>query len=204
MKERASVVGVGAFAAAYLVSATIAAFVLGNSEFLFYIVVMIILIGAVWLVHSRVSLTSGALWALSVWGLAHMMGGLLTLPDGWPYDGEHQVLYSLWLFPGKLKYDQLVHAYGFGVTTWVCWQSLQAMLVSAGAKNLRPTFGMLVLAVAGGTGFGALNEVIEFMATLTVPNTNVGGYINTGWDLVANLIGASLAATLIYLGASRR
>ena len=53
-------------------------------------------------------------------------------------------------------------------------------------------------------GFGALNEVIEFIATLMVPNTNVGGYVNTGWDLVANMIGASVAATLIYLGASRR
>ncbi len=77
----------------------------------FYILVMIILIEAVWWVHFRVSLTSGALWALSVWGLAHMMGGLLPLPDGWPYDGEHQVFYSLWLIPDKLKYDQIVHAY---------------------------------------------------------------------------------------------
>ena len=93
---------------------------------------------------------------------------------------------------------------GFGVTTWVCWQALAAILMSVGAKNVRPTFGMLVLAVAGGMGFGALNEVIEFVATLMVPNTNVGGYVNTGWDLVANLIGATVAATLIYLGASRR
>ncbi len=38
--------------------------------------------------------------------------------------------------------------------------------MSASAKNVRPTFGMLVLAVAGGMGFGALNEVIEFIATL--------------------------------------
>ena len=203
-QERVSVVRVGAFTATYLVSATIASFVLGNREFLFYIVVMVILIGAVWWVHSRVSLTSGALWALSVWGLAHMMGGLLPLPDGWPYDGEHQVLYSLWLIPDRLKYDQLVHAYGFGVTTWVCWQALEAILMSAGAKNVRPTFGMLVLAVAGGMGFGALNEVIEFIATLMVPNANVGGYVNTGWDLVANLIGATIAATLVYAGALRR
>jgi len=91
-QERAPVVRVGIFNATYLVSATIGSFVLGNKEFLFYISVMIILIGAVWWVHFRVSLTSGALWALSVWGLAHMVGGLLPLPDGWPYDGEHHVL----------------------------------------------------------------------------------------------------------------
>ena len=176
-----------------------ASFGLGNREFLFYIIVMVILIGAVWWVHSRVGLTSGALWALSIWGLAHMMGGLVQLPDGWPYDGEHQVLYSLWLIPDTLKYDQLVHAYGFGVTTWVCWQALRAMLMAAGAKAVRPSFGMMVLAIACGMGFGALNEVIELGATLMVPNTNVGGYVNTGWDLVANLVGASIAATVIYL-----
>ena len=44
----------------------------------------------------------------------------------------------------------------------------------------------------------ALNEVIEFFATLSMPKTNVGGYINTGWDLVANLVGSSAAALLIY------
>jgi len=27
--------------------------------------------------------------------------------------------------------------------------------------------------------------------------TNVGGYVNTGWDLVANLVGATIAAVLI-------
>jgi hypothetical protein len=57
----------------------------------------------------------------------------------------------------------------------------------------------MVLACAAGQGFGALNEVIEFAATLLVPETNVGGYLNTGWDLVANLVGCVVAATLIYL-----
>ena len=47
-------------------------------------------------------------------------------------------------------------------------------------------------------GFGALNEVIEFVATLTVPETNVGGYVNTGWDLVSNMIGSITAAVLIW------
>jgi hypothetical protein len=48
-------------------------------------------------------------------------------------------------------------------------------------------------------GLGALNEVIEFAVTLSVPETNVGGYINTGWDLVANSVGAVGAATIIRL-----
>lgn len=34
---------------------------------------------------------------------------------------------------------------------------------------------------------------------LTIPNTNVGGYENTGWDLVSNLAGCAIAAVVIRL-----
>jgi hypothetical protein len=102
------------------------------------------------------------------------------------------VLYSLWLIPEHLKYDQIVHAFGFGVTTWVCWQGLQAIHPAE-----RPTFGRLVLAGSASLGFGALNEVIEFIATRLIENTNVGDFVNTGWDLVSNLVGATIAVVLI-------
>ena len=45
--------------------------------------------------------------------------------------------------------------------------------------------------------------MIEFAATLLLPKTNVGGYVNTGWDLVCNLIGAVLAAGWIRWSAGR-
>ena len=66
-------------------------------------------------------------------------------------------------------------------------------------RRVRPTPGLMVLCAAAGLGFGALNEVIEFAATLLVPETNVGGYLNTGWDLVANLFGATVAVTAIWI-----
>ncbi|MCZ6760005.1 MAG: DUF2238 domain-containing protein, partial [Gemmatimonadetes bacterium] len=182
---RKSLMPIIVFTATYLFAALVFALVRGNLEFLFYIAVMLVLIGAVWTVHRSVELTSGALWGLSVWGLAHMAGGLLVVPAGWPVNADSRVLYTLWLIPGRLKYDHIVHAFGFGVTTWVCWQGLKAALKSRGAIA-RPTFGLIVLAVAAGLGFGALNELIEFAATLLVPETNVGGYLNTGWDLTAN------------------
>jgi hypothetical protein len=193
---------VAAFTFAYLGVALIMALVRGNAEFLFYIGVMLVLIGVVWTVHRSVRLSSGALWGLSVWGLAHMAGGLLVVPQTWPVSAESRVLYTLWLIPGRLKYDQVVHAYGFGMTTWVCWQGLRAAISRRGGV-VAPTFGTLVLAAAGGLGFGALNEVVEFIATLLVPETNVGGYRNTGWDLVANLVGATVAVALIWLTARR-
>jgi hypothetical protein len=72
------------------------------------------------------------------------------------------------------------------------------MLYGTGSSPVtRPTFGMLVLCVAVASGFGALNEVVEFAATLLVPETNVGGYVDTRWDLVANLVGAVIAACWI-------
>ena len=155
------------------------------------------------MIHRQIKLTQASLWALSAWGLAHMLGGLMAVPDAWPVHGEQRVLYSLWLVPGYLKYDQVVHAFGFGVTTWVCWQGLTAACESRGAA-LRPTLGLMVLVAAAGMGFGAMNEVVEFAATLLVPETNVGGYFNTGWDLVANLVGVIAAAALIYVGGQKR
>ncbi|MFW5845946.1 MAG: DUF2238 domain-containing protein [Planctomycetota bacterium] len=173
------------FNAAYIVAAAIGAWRSGNMEFVFYIVIMLVLIGAILAVHLRMGLHLATLWLLSVWGLAHMAGGLLAI-------GPDQVLYDWWLIPERLRYDQVVHAYGFGVTTWLCWQILRRHL-----PPQAPRFGALLLAAVAGCGFGAMNEVVEFIATRLVPETNVGGYTNTGWDLVANLVGCLLALGLI-------
>jgi hypothetical protein len=195
---------VALFTALYTSAALIGVLVTGNREFLFYLGVMVVLVMAVWAVDRSVRLSAGALWALSLWGLAHMVGGLVPVPAGWPVAVDGQaVVYSLWIIPERIKYDQVVHAWGFGTTTWVCWQGLRAALQRRGAEAV-PTGGLLVLAAAAGLGFGALNEVIEFAATLLVPDTNVGGYRNTGWDLVANTVGALIAIMLIRFRAGLR
>ena len=196
--SRAAVVRVGSFTAAYMLAAAAGAVASGNSEFLFYIAVMLVLVGLVAALHLKMGLHESALWALSLWGLAHMAGGLIPIPEGWPLHGPNRVLYSLWLIPDRLKYDQVVHAYGFGVTTWICWLGLKSTLHGSGVAAA-PTVGRMLLVWAAGQGFGALNEVIEFAATLLVPETNVGGYRNTGWDLVANLVGATIAVLAIVL-----
>jgi hypothetical protein len=185
-----------AFTLAY-VAVALAASVRGRSgEFLLYLAVMAALLVVVAVVHLRVGLTAATLWGLSVWGLAHMAGGLMPVPAAWPIEGKSHVLYNLWLLPGRLKYDQVVHTYGFGVVTWVCWQGLQGAFARHGVE-VRPTVGLLALCVAAGMGFGAANEVVEFLATRVLPETNVGGYENTGWDLVSNTVGCLIAAVLI-------
>jgi hypothetical protein len=141
-----------------------------------------------------------------------MAGGLITVPEDWPTDGGFRVLYSWWVLTspmasagepsGWLKYDQIVHAYGFGVATWLCWQGLCGALRPLVGDTPHPTPGLMVLVAAAGMGLGALNEVVEFIATrITV--TNVGGYVNTGWDLIFNAVGASIAAAILYAAAPR-
>jgi hypothetical protein len=186
------------FTMAYLLPAIAAAVWTRNGEFVFYSAVMVILAAVVIVVHRSCDLSQPVLWGLSVWGLAHMVGGLVPIPESWPNNGPVRVVYSWWLIPNCLKYDQVVHAFGFGVTTFVCWHGFAAVVRSLDpGHRLQPTFGVLVLCMAASTGFGALNEVIEFTATLLLPNTNVGGYVNTGWDLVSNLVGAVSAACWI-------
>jgi uncharacterized membrane protein YjdF len=174
------------FTILYLLIAVPYARLVGNQEFIFYIAVMVVLVATVAWVHLRVGLHPACIWMLSLWGALHMAGGLVQVSDG------VGVLYNLWLVPERLKYDQLVHAYGFGVATWVVWQGL-----CAGHASLRPTIGMLFIVFCAGMGLGALNEVVEFVAVLTMPKTNVGGYVNTGWDLVANAVGALVAVVAI-------
>ena len=185
------------FTAAYVLAATAGAIAAGNREFILYILVMVVLVPCLLAVHRRRPLTAALLWCFSIWGLLHMSGGLLPIPDGWFREGHHSVLYNWRIIPGFLKYDQFVHAYGFGITTWLCWHVLFGTVRSSDGSPLRPTPGIMVLCAAAGMGFGALNEVIEFMATRILPDTNVGDYENTGWDLVFNLLGAAMAAVII-------
>lgn len=201
---RAGLKSVLIFSAAYIFAAALFSFVQKNGEFIFYIVVMMVLIGALAVVHRRVGLSRGLLWGLSIWGLLHMAGGLVPIPAASADAEVPAVLYNFWFIRDWLKYDQLVHAYGFGITTWLCWQALSVRTLNEAGQPLEPTAGLMVLCAAAGMGFGAFNEVIEFIATLTLPETNVGGYENTGWDLIFNFIGASLAALIVYRTEGRK
>jgi len=99
------------------------------------------------------------------------------------------------------------HAYGFGVTVWLIWQVLQKTLAgkfNRPFQDIRPTAGLLFLCAIGSMGLGALNEIVEFIAMILVPETNVGGYLNTALDLVANLAGAFIAAILIHISSNRK
>jgi hypothetical protein len=182
----------------YLVAAISAAITQKNLEFISFYLPFFTLFGVIIaFMHKRVGFPKGLLWCLSVWGAAHLAGGLVQVPEGWSYEGEQSVLYSWWLIEDRLKYDNIIQAYGFGLATWLCWEALRANIHNRFGRKLYPSFGPIALAVFGGMGLGALNEIIEFFAVLNLDNTNVGGYYNTGWDLVSNLIGCLIASIII-------
>ncbi len=152
-----------------------------NWEFLFYVSIVVFFFALLLKKYEKIGLSRGVLWGLSVWGLIHMMGGNIPVNDS--------VLYNVQIIPIFLKYDQLVHAFGFGVTTLVGWQLLRPYLKES---YNRTTIGILIVMI--GMGAGALNETLEFIATVLVPETNVGGYVNTSLDLIFNMIGATVVA----------
>jgi hypothetical protein len=182
------------FGVAYTIAAAVYSLSMGNTEFVFYVAVMAALGLLVAGVHWRVGFSTALIWALAVWGLSHMAGGLVkTGADG-------DVLYNLWLFGSTdgrgLKFDQLVHAYGFGIATWAVWEALRVRLV-----RKHPDSIILLACVLAGQGLGATNEIIEFTATKIMTKTNVGGYDNNAWDLVFNLAGCLIAALVIWITA---
>jgi len=152
-----------------------------NYEFLLYIGVLIFFIILVSIKQLKYNFPIYVLIGLSIWGLMHMCGGYLRVGDG--------VLYGYWLLP-FLRFDQFVHAFGFGFAALFCYYILKPNLSS---KYSRAT--IYILTVLMGMGLGALNEIVEFTAVLLMPQTGVGGYENTMWDIVFNTIGSIIAVT---------
>jgi len=181
--------GIAPFVLLYLVVCSALAWRQGNGEFVIYAGAMVVIIATVLVVHGHARFSATVLWLLAIWGLLHMMGGTVLIDARWAEtDSDRYVLYAMRLHPMLPRYDQMVHAFGFFAATAACWEACRSLL------RAKPGLALSVTALLMGIGLGAINEVIEFGITLTVPENGVGGYVNTGWDLVSNLIGATAAA----------
>ena len=128
---------------------------------------------------------------LSVLAVAHLAGGLVRVGD--------DVLYNASPGVELLQYDHIVHSSGVFLGTIVVW----LLLVRPVVGSVRGSQAVLVCVLAG-LGLGAVNELVEFLATLAHGGSHVGGYTNTGWDLVANAVGASVAGVWIARDGRRR
>lgn len=123
-----------------------------------------------------------------------MAGGTVPMSVG-AGDGAG-VLYGYRAAAWLPRYDQIVHAAGFFAASLACFDVLWAMVGRVGSRT-GSRLGLGVCAALMGCGLGALNEVLEFWITLVLPEHNVGGYVNTGWDLVSNLVGCVAAAVVV-------
>ena len=161
-----------------------------NYEFLLYLGVIVFFLAVILMTNHRVNYPNSVLWGLTAWAFLHMAGGGFRVGDGVLY---HVILIPISAEYGVFRFDQFVHIVGFAVATLMMYTLLKPLL-----RPDPPGWTALsIVVVMAGLGVGALNEIVEFAATVLVPETGVGGYINTSLDLVADLIGALCA--LVYI-----
>ena len=187
-----------AFSGLYLLAGSVWFLWTSNSEFVIYVLVIAVLLaGLVWLQRTA-CFPTWMLWGFSLWGLMHVLGGGVDM-------GE-DVLFAQRLFPlvdrgGDfyiLKYDQVVHAYLYGLVAMMALHVLRQVFRARG-----PAAAITVTAVLVSLGISSLNELMEFVISLTMDN-GVGGYDNTMLDFVSNFTGAVVAATVYTIIGSRR
>ena len=165
-----------------------------NYEFMMYVGIVIFVFLVILLTNKKIDYPNVVLLGLTIWGMMHMLGGVKV--------GE-SVIYAKMLINivGEpyyiFRYDQFVHLFGFGVATLMMYILLKPFL----KFPIKNWTSISILVIMAGFGVGALNEMIEFTATVLVPETGVGGFINTSLDLVADFVGAVLA--MIYLKIKR-
>lgn len=178
------------FTIAYMVAGGLYFLSVGNGEFVGYavLILMLVLLGGCVLTHQCVPVW--LLFLLSTVGLLHMLGA------GVMVDGD--VLYNSVPFPIEnptgltiIKFDQIVHTYASGVVAVLAYYFLR--------RDTRfHWLGIATLSILASMGAGAINEIVEFVAKLTVPDSNVGGYYNTAMDLTVNLVGAITGTLLAF------
>lgn len=170
-----------------------------NSEFIAYVGVIVLIFTLLYSTLDKTRIPTSILAGLSFWGLMHMLGGSVQTADG--------VLYAWKIYPffdggGELyilKFDQLVHAYLYAVVALLFLHLLRNYF-----GNKHSQWLVAFIAVMAALGVSAINEIMEFIAVLTVPDNGVGGYFNTALDIVFNFAGALVAVTGYYLWAGNK
>lgn len=165
-----------------------------NFEFVIYVGVIVAAFALLFGTLKTTQFPTYILWLISIWGLLHILGGSVPTPDG--------VLFAYRIYPFVdyggdfyiLKYDQVVHAYLYGVMTLVFFHVLTHTFKASGKLWI-----MILLAVMASMGVSALNEIMEFLIAISLERNGVGGYENAMLDLIFNLSGALAASGALVL-----
>jgi uncharacterized membrane protein YjdF len=163
-----------------------------NYEFAIYVGVIIVCLALVTLSFFRVAYSSATLLGLTIWSLMHMAGGGVYINGVRLYD---LILVPLSQTYPILRYDQVVHVFGFAAATLTMFDLLRPLL----KENLQRFVALSVVVTMAGLGVGAFNEIVEALVAAAIPQSGVGGYVNTALDLISDLLGALLAMTFIKL-----
>jgi len=178
--------------AIYLLVAAIYYLSRENYEFMMYGGIVIFIFFVILVTNKKIDYPNVVLVGLTLWGMMYMLGGVLI---------GSSVVYAKMLINivgepyNILRYDQCVHLFGFGVATLAMFVLLKPFL----KFPIKKWTSISLLVIMAGFGVGALNEMIEFTATVLVPETGVGGFINTSLDLVSDFVGACFAMIYIWI-----
>ena len=140
---------------------------------------MVCAVGLMMYVDGPARFSTHVLSLLCIVGFCHMAGGTLYISG--------LVLYKQTWF-GFIRYDHLVHGFGLGAAGLAVWEATRRMLTADG--DVRAA----VVVILGANAIGAVIEIGEYLASLTLPEVRVGAYANNVQDLIANLLGSLVAA----------
>jgi hypothetical protein len=126
--------------------------------------------------NRKVAYPDSLLWGLMAWAYLNMSGGGLHIGGRKLYE---LILVHISESYGIFRYDQFVHTVGFGGLTLLMCYLLTRILPS----RPKQWTAVSMLVVMAGLGVGALNEIVDFMATVVMPETGVGGYQHSALTL---------------------
>ena len=188
MKEKTELKLMLWFTIFYLAIFTVLAIINKNYEFLYYTFILSVLIFIIVLYYKKIHLTKYILAGLTILGMMHIFGGNIHILG--------VRLYDIWLIqPNVLKYDQIVHAFGIYVATFVIYSFLHPHLDKK--INHNPVLLSIIL-ISIAMGIGTFNEILELIAAVFLGTAKqVGDYLNNLLDLVFNLIGSIIASIFV-------
>ena len=158
----------------------------------------IVALGAIVIALRREPLPDLLAYGLALDAVAHLSGGLIRVGHGVLYNAGVGAR-SARLETHLIQVDHIVHTYGTFIAAIVVWVLVVRPMVTVPSPG-----SVAITCVLAGLGVGATNELVEFVVTLLNSHSHVGGYANTGWDLVANAVGASIAGLVIWRSERRR
>jgi uncharacterized membrane protein YjdF len=124
-----------------------------NYEFIIYVGVIIVFLILIGVTFFRVAYSTVTLTGLTIWSLMHMAGGGVYINNVRLYD---IILIPLSQTYPILRYDQLVHLFGFAAATLTMFDLLRPLL----KENLQHFVALSIVVIMAGLGEGAYNEIV--------------------------------------------